>query len=351
VLATLVFLTPLGGLVALVALLPLAALELARRRSGAAARTLGLAPAGRRSLAAPAILATTACGLLGLAAAQPALRTTETQTVRTRSQVFFVVDVSRSMAAAGSPGAETRLERARSVVERLRAAVPDVPSGLAGLTDRVLPYLLPTTSGPAFAATLRSSVALESPPPQSVATNATTFGALSSLATAQFFGPEATRRTCVVVSDGESRPFSAGSVASALDGGRGCHLVMVRVGGAGERVFDPDGQPEPGYRADPAAAATSERLAEAVGGSVFDSRDVGAAARALRDAAEAGPRARLSARATTRSLAPWAAGLALAAMFVLAVIRLRPPDARGLRSGRATPYDGVLQRALRLEPR
>jgi len=149
--------TPLGGLIALVAAVPLFALALSELRGERAARTLRLAPGRRTGLVVPALLAAGVCSLLGLAAAQPALRTTHRQAVRTESQVMFVVDVSRSMAARGA-NSPTRLARARGAVARLRSSVPDVPSGLAGLTDRVLPYLFPTASTDAFDETLRHSV-------------------------------------------------------------------------------------------------------------------------------------------------------------------------------------------------
>ena len=47
------------------------------------------------------------------------------------------------MLASAGPGAPTRLDRARDGVAQLRAAVPDVPAGISGLTDRVLPVRLP----------------------------------------------------------------------------------------------------------------------------------------------------------------------------------------------------------------
>jgi hypothetical protein len=236
------------------------------------------------------------------------------------------------MAAADSVRARTRLARARSEVARLRAAVPDVPSGLAGLTDRVLPYLFPTASAAVFDETLQRSVTIESPPPQQVSANATSFGALASLARDGFFDASAERRTCVLVSDGETRPYSTGGVAHALSGGRGCRLIVLRVGTEGERVFGPGGTPEGAYAPDPAAAAKAQQLAEATGGRAFGESDVGAAASALRTAAEAGPVRRQPARASLRSLAPFAAGLALALTCALVAVRARRPWLRLIRT-------------------
>lgn len=269
----------------------------------------------------PAVLAAAACGCLGLAAAQPALRTTHRDPVRTQSQVFFVVDVSRSMAASRTLGSSSRLQHARDVVTRLRAAVPDVPSGLAGLTDRVLPYLFPTSSRGAFAETLRSSVRVESPPPQQVSTNATSFGALASLAQQGFFDRSTKTRTCVLVTDGESRSFATDSVARALDGASGCRLIVVRVGTTGDRVFGADGTPEAGYAPDPAATAKAQQLAEAAGGRAYDEAALAGASSALRRLAAVGPVKREAARATTRALAPYVAAVGL--LFALALVLLR----------------------------
>ncbi|MDX6486225.1 MAG: hypothetical protein QOF43_1378 [Gaiellaceae bacterium] len=319
----LTFLTPLGALVALAALLPLAALAVAAHRADRVARLLRLEPAGPRSLVLPAVLAGLAFVALGVAAAQPALRTTHRQDVRTQSQVLFVVDVSRSMAASQTLGGPTRLSRARNDVARLRAAVPDVPSGLAGLTDRVLPYLFPTASTISFDETLRRSVLVETPPPQQVSTNATTFAALALLARDGFFQRSVATRTCVLVTDAETRSYPTESVARALAGPRGCRLLVVRVGGAGDSVFGADGTPEAGYAPDPAAPASAQQLAEATGGRAFDEGSLGAAASALRTAAEVGPVRREAARATTQALAPYAAGLATLVILALVLVRLR----------------------------
>jgi hypothetical protein len=330
--AGLTYLTPLGALVALAALLPLGALAVAARRAERVARLLRLEPAGRRRLVLPSVLAALAFVSLGVAAAQPALRSTHRQEVRTQSQIFFVVDVSRSMAAAPTLNGRTRLARARYVVARLHAAVPDVPSGLAGLTDRVLPYLFPTSSTLAFDETLRRSVVVEAPPPQQVSTNATSFGALAALASDGFFQRSVQRRTCVLVTDAETRSYPIQSVAQALGGASGCRLLVVRVGGGGDRVFGADGTPEAGYAPDPAAAANAQQLAEATGGRAFDEGSLGVAASALRAAAEVGPMRREAARATSRALAPYA--VLLAGLFVLALVlmRLRRTSLRTIRT-------------------
>jgi hypothetical protein len=330
--AALTFLTPLGALVALAALLPLGALAVTAHRADRVARLLRLEPAGTRSLVLPAVLVGLVFVSLGVAAAQPALRTTHRQDVRTQSQIFFVVDVSRSMAASPTLTGRTRLARARSVVTQLRASVPDVPSGLAGLTDRVLPYLFPTANTFTFGETLQRSVLIESPPPQQVSTNATSFAALATLANDNFFQRSAQRRTCVVVSDAETRSYPTETVAQALDGPRGCRLLVVRVGSAADRVFGVDGTPEAGYAPDPAAAANAQQLAQAAGGQAFDEGSLGAAVSALRTAAEVGPVKLEPARASTQALSPYAAGLALLLVMALLLVRLRRISLHNIRT-------------------
>jgi hypothetical protein len=321
--AALTFLTPWGALVALVALVPLAALGVAWRRSERAARAVGLSPAPRRALAPAAAALAVAALAAGAACAQPALKTQRHLSIRTQSEILYVVDVSRSMLASRGPAAPTRLAAARSVVRRIHAATADVPSGLAGLTDRVLPYLFPTGDAADFGATLELSVRIEAPPPQQVSRNATSFAALAAVGRNGFFDRSARRRTCVVVTDGETRPYATGDVAGALAGERGCRLVVVRVGGAGDRVRGADGSPEAAYAPDPAAAADAQALASAAGGRAFAAASAGAAADAVRADAEVGPVGARVVQPASRALASWLAALALLSTGVFAAERLR----------------------------
>ena len=105
------FLTPLGGLVALAALIPLAAFVAGRRRVAAVRRALGLTPPARASIARHAAVVA-AIAALGLAATQPALSSVSTARTRTNVEVLFVLDTSGSMAASATSHSPTRLERA-----------------------------------------------------------------------------------------------------------------------------------------------------------------------------------------------------------------------------------------------
>lgn len=301
--------------------MPCAALAGVLRRNAGVARALGLEPAPAGDAWRSAAAAGAACALLGLAAAQPVLRTGESREVRTASEAIFVLDVSRSMAASASPSAPTRLERARAAALRLRHAVRDVPTGVAGLTDRVLPYAFPTADERVFAETLRGPVAIQSPPPQEIAPVATSFAALPALARDGFFSRGAGRRTCVLLTDGESTPFTDG-VGATLRGRRGCRLLVVHVWGPGERVHRPDGTPEANYRPAADARAKAEQLAVSARGRAFAEDELDAAAAALREAAVAGPSGRTVASEAGVALAPWLAATAALLVAGLAAVRL-----------------------------
>jgi hypothetical protein len=313
------FLTPLGALACLAALVPAVALIAAERRARLAARALALEPVPVRRLLPRTLLSIAVPVLLGLAAAQPVLETTRSLKVRKDAQAFFVVDVSRSMLAAGSADAEPRLERAKKLALDLRRAIPQVRSGIAGFTDRTLPYLFPTADARSFASTLRLSVSLEAPPPRQVAPVATSFAALGALGTGGFFPATISRRGCIVLTDGETAPYSSEDVARSLAMPRGCRLLIVHVWRPDERVFAVGGRPEPQYRPDAAARSTIAGLAAATGGTAVDEGDLGTARAALRTIFGRGPTTRVSTVRHTRALGP---GLALAAVAVTVLLVL-----------------------------
>ncbi len=252
--------------------------------------------------------------LLALAAMQPALRERTSQRARTDAAAFVVLDTSRSMAAAPAPGGTTRLARAKRIALDLAARTGDVPIGLATFTDRVLPDLFPTPDRAAFDGVV-ASVTIEDPPPRDVNTVATTFGALGSLGTGGFFPAGVRRRAVVLVTDGESRSFDPGAVAGTL-AAHGIELDVVRVGGAGDRVYRPNGTPEANYRPDPAGATASvAQLADAV----HQPANADPAAFVDRVAGRGRPRV-VGTTTRTRTLAPYAALLALVPLLAL----LRP---------------------------
>jgi hypothetical protein len=315
VVAALTLGTPWALALCLLAAVPIASWVVMERRQGRALLALGLTPARSRAGRWAAGLAALACLALGAAAARPVITTDVTRDARTASEVLFIVDVSRSMTASPARGAPTRLERARRAAVRLRNEVPDVPAGVAGLTDRVLPYLFPSLDLGAFARTVDRSVAPESPPPDRVATIGTSFAGLATLGSDGFFSPTARARTCVLLTDGEARAEGEDSTPAA----RGCTLVVVAVGGAGDRIRDARGAIEAAYRPEPSASATLRRLAEGGGGTLASTGSLDVAAKALRAAAEVGPARPTDARTAYRSLVAALAALGAAAALAALV--------------------------------
>jgi hypothetical protein len=317
------FLTPLAGLVALAAVLPLAAALFGRTRADGVRRGLGLEAAPARvGLLRPA-LAAAGIVLLGLAAAQPVLEHRSSQRVRKDVEALFVVDTSRSMAASATATSPTRLDRAIAAAARLRSSIPQVPSGVATLTDRVLPDLLPVAGVDSFDAVVRRTVAIESPPPQDSNVRATTYDTLAQIASGNYFDRTASRRIVVLLTDGESNPIDAGQIARDLPAAKGYRFVSVRFWGDGESVFDSNGKPEADYRPDPSGGALLAGLAAATGGKAFPESRLGAASSALVQDAGSGPTVVTAGETQSRfALAPFL--VAAAILLLLAAIASFP---------------------------
>lgn len=309
---SLVLLTPLGGLAALAVVAVVAAFWVAARQVGAVRRVLGLhAPRGGRSdrVVLASLVAVTI--LAAVVAVQPAWEHRSERRLRTDAQVDVVIDTSRSMLAASSAGAPTRLARAKQAAIAIRQRLPGLEVGVGTLTDRVLPNLLPSASEETFDATVREAIGIEQPPPASSSVTVSTLAALAALPRGNTFAPTARRRALVVLTDGESRPFDAGAVASALTRAPGTALVLVHVWSPREAIFHVDGTPEPGYRPDPRSTATLQSLAQAAGGAVFGEGDADRAADAVRAALGAGPTARAGIDRRTHPLGRYVALVAL----------------------------------------
>ena len=215
------FLTPIAGLVALLGLVPLAVLFAVSDHATRVRHALGVdQPTNRRTVTAIAIGSIAV--LVGLATAQPLLAQTQTQPVRSDAEALFVIDTSRSMLASTAPLGPTRIDRAKQDALSLRAKLPDVPVGVASLTDRTLPHLFPNADEQAFRATVEQAIDIEQPPPIAyLRTGVTTMAALTAVVTRGFFSPTASHRVLVVFTDGESRPFDAAGLGAVLRRGSG----------------------------------------------------------------------------------------------------------------------------------
>jgi len=315
--ASLTLLTPHGALLALTAAVPLAALAVASRRERRARAVLRLAAPSRGRSWSRALAVTAVAGLLGLAATQPVLRSTSSLRVRTDAEALFVIDSSRSMLASRAPGARTRITRARDDAVRLRDELIDIPSGVATLTDRVLPDLLPVPDRSTFEQTIRQAVQIDNPPPATDDVTATDLGALGALGTQGFFSPSARHRVVIVLTDGESRPFDVHQTAHALGHAPGVTPILIRVSSPGEAVFAAAGQLEPAYHPDPSAGQALAGLAQAARGLTVPETALGKAARAVRTALGSGPTQNEGRIVSTRALAPYAALAAFLPLFLL----------------------------------
>jgi hypothetical protein len=313
------FLTPLATLFVLAAALPVAALVLTERRAAAIRRALAVRGPRRRTLAPVAVALVALTSLVAVAAAQPVVVRQSLVSDRADAQAFFLFDTSRSMQASTGPGRPTRLARAKRIALKLRATLPDVPIGIASMTDRSLPNLMPTTDGTLFARTLAQSVAVDSPPPsQPYPGRATNFLALVPVVESHFYGQGVQRRLLVVFTDGEAAAISPVLRATLH---RRVAPIFVHVWNAADRIYTAGGRVDAAYRADASSAAALAELAVLTGGGrPLGEDETTRAARAAREAVGfAGTRERVDSYARI-ALAPW---IVLAGIVPLAFLLWR----------------------------
>jgi von Willebrand factor type A domain len=302
------FLSPLGGLVALAVFVPLVAFAVAERSRRRVSAALALPETRSVSRAAVTTALLLIAALLGLAATQPTLVSKSAREVRQDAAAFFVIDTSRSMLASSSATSPNRFARAQAFAVQLRAKLPDVRVGLASMTDRVLPHLFVSADREAFDATMQKTIGIERPPPtDGFNTVITTLGALTRVATDNFFPAESRRRLLVVLTDGESNRFVDSSVGALFKRRPVVKTIYVRFWGPRERVYLPSGEPDPAYRLDPSSSATIEHIAEATDGVAIEREDVGAAADAARSMLGSGPKAADKRERRRLDLAPYLA--------------------------------------------
>lgn len=264
------FLTPQAALVALVGLLPLAVFFRRERRARAVRRELRLAdppPRLRRWLLAALVAVAV---LAGVAAAQPVLDRAEPLPERTDAEMFFVLDTSRSMLAARTAKAPTRLERAQAAARAIRDGLPEIPAGVAQFTDWTVPHLFPTVDASTFRFVLERSVYVESLGSREQSVLATDLNALESFVGDSYFSPAARKRLLVVLTDGESRGITPELARLRRDGIR---VIFVHVWGADESIWRPKGA-EPQYRPDASSGEALARAATLLGGEVFDDTEI-----------------------------------------------------------------------------
>ena len=304
------FATPLAALAGLVGLVPIAVAFVRSGQARVVRQLLGLPePALPSRLARPLALGC-AFALLGLAAAQPSLVRQRERLARTDAQMLVVLDNSRSMLASAGARSEPRYRRAAAFAHRLRAAFPEVPTGVASLNNRLLPYLFPTVDDQAYASVVGQAYGIQKPPP-SVDEDpvATVFGELSQVASQTFFSKGARKRVLVVLSDAETRPFDVRGTLDSLRRAR-TTPVVVRFWQAGERI------PHESYRS--SQPDELARLREA-GWPAYSERELGAVVQRVRAVIGTGPEAAVGYRRREVSIAPAIALAALAPLLLVFV--------------------------------
>jgi von Willebrand factor type A domain len=284
---------------------PLAAFVLMERRTRRLRRLFSLTAPQRRELAAPAVALAVIPALIAVAAAQPIIVRREAVVQREDAQAFFVLDTSLSMSAKSGPDAPTRLERAERDVETLLPQLGDIPVGLATMTDRVLPNLMPTTNDALILRTIKESIGINEPPPSRpypyLATSFQT--ALFPLPQSNLFPIGMKHPILVIFTDGESAPLSSG-YGSLEARQMTIPPLFVHVSEPNEHVYV-GGNIDLRYHPDPQSGAVLDQFASATHGQVFSENDLAGLVHTI--LTEAGP-----VRSKTRilgfervPLAPW----------------------------------------------
>ncbi|HEU5245443.1 MAG TPA: hypothetical protein VFU33_13685 [Gaiellaceae bacterium] len=301
------FLTPIDALFALAALIPLGALWLAQTRMEQVRRLFSLTSPRRRELVAIIVALCLLPVLMGVAAAQPVVVRHHLLGQRLDVQAFFVFDTSTSMTARTGPHGLTRLARAKQEADAVIPKLGDIPVGVASMTDRVLPDLMPTPNLALVRRVVGQSVGINRPPPSQIYKVATTFSALYPIPTYNFYSPGVQHRILVVFTDGEAKPIRS-QIGYELARAMTVHPLFVHVWAPTERIYV-HGRPDPRYRPDPTSTRALTLFAAAAHGRVFGETDLRALEQTIR--AEAG-----SSPVTTDVLGY--ARVALAPWFVLA---------------------------------
>ena len=251
-------------------------------------RLFSLLTPRRRDLVAVAVALALLPALLGVAAAQPVVVHRQAFTERIDTQVIVVFDTTLSMSARTGPAGPSRLDRAKREAASLVAQLGSIPAGIATLTDRVLPSLMPTTNTALFLRILRESVRINEPPPsQFYRGRGTSLSALFRMTLDRFFSPAVKHPILVVFSDGEA---IHGSPSITYDLAQQLHAttLFVHVWAPTEHLYV-NGRIDPRYRPDPTSGSTLEQYARDTHGRAFAEGDVGGLLRAIRSAAGTRP--------------------------------------------------------------
>ena len=312
------FLSPWAAAVGAAALAGVVVLVASERRSRRLCGILGLGHRPTWSLGSTPARSSPSAACSGLAASQPVVSRTRSRTAaptpRRSPSSTSRARCRRSRAPPRRRGSSGR----ESLAKEVRSALAEVPVGVSSLTDRLLPHLFPTLSATAFTSTVDRAVDIERPPPERRAERATSLGALADLGRQNYFGRRVRGRVAVVLTDGESIPFTLAELRAPLVSGR-VTPYFVHVWHEDDRVYSSRGQVER-YRPDPRSRAVLERIANDLGGGVFTESQIGALLAAVKGQLGSGPVAERGRELRAVPLAPYAAA---AAALPLAFLLLR----------------------------
>ena len=288
----------------LVAVIPLAALWFAQARLERVRRLFSLASPRRRELAGVIAALVTLPALMGVAAAQPVVVRHHLLGQRLDVQVFMVFDTSTSMSARTEPHGPTRLARAEQDAEEIIPKLGTIPVGIATMTDRVLPDVMPTTNISLIRRTIQQSVGIDRPPPeQRYSGRATTFSALYPVGRSNFYSPGVGHRVFVVFTDGEFVPIRS-SIGYDLARVMTIQPLFVHVWAPTERIYV-HGKIDPNYRPDPTSATELSKFAAAAGGRVYGEDDLHTLTQEIRAEAGSSPVETQILGYARVALAPW----------------------------------------------
>jgi hypothetical protein len=274
------------------------------RRARRLRRIFSLVTPRRRDLVTVAVALAFLPALVAVAATQPVIIHRQALTERIDAQAFIVFDTSLSMSARSSPNAPTRLERAEREADAVIPQLGNLPVGIATMTDRVLPNLMPTTNAALALRTVKESVGINEPPPsQRYPNRATTLQALFPVSSDHLFPPAVKHPILVVFTDGESSPLPRG-YGYALAQQLKVPPLFVHVWAPNERIYV-HGRVDPRYKPDPASTTVLTQFAKATHGQVFHEDELGKLVQAIRTEAGNRPAHTKILGYARVALAPW----------------------------------------------
>lgn len=272
-----------GALLALVLLLPLAAVEWRRiRRERRAARAIGLRPQRLWRALERGVCAGLVVALVAFAASEPSTGQTKRARLRADAEAYLFVDASASMFASASSSSPSRLEQARAAAAGFARALPtDLPLGAGALPQSPLPLTAPNGDRQLFVAAI-DNLTVPGILPEHLygGVTATNFANLKTLASTRFFLAKTKRRIVVVLSDAEGPSFDAAATGTALKRAH-IHLVFVRFGSPQDRIWlhPRHGRPvlDPKFEPDVSDLGEVRLLTAQTGGGFYRAGQLGAA--------------------------------------------------------------------------